>query len=106
MPVASSNWCSVPVVKNHHRDWFERSTSASESSGECLVLSAADGQSRFGRFRLRPEAGTEFLSPEQAKEKTADFLAAEMSERLARGPVEFRVFVQVADDGDVSHEDE
>jgi catalase len=60
----------------------------------------ADGQSRFGRFRLRPEAGTEFLTPEQAKEKTTDFLAAEMSARLARGPVEFRVLVQVADAGD------
>ena len=47
----------------------------------------ADGQSRFGRFRLCPEAGTEFLTPEQAKEKTIDFLAAEMSERLGRGPV-------------------
>jgi catalase len=63
-------------------------------------FTSADGQSRFGRFRLRPEAGTEFLTPEQAKEKTADFLAAEMSERLARGPVEFRVLVQVAEDGD------
>ena len=45
----------------------------------------AGGQSRFGRFRLRPEAGIEFLIAEQAKEKTADFLAAEMSERLAGG---------------------
>ena len=45
----------------------------------------ADGQSRFGRFRLVPEAGTEFLTPEQAKNKTTDFLAAEMSERLAEG---------------------
>ena len=44
------------------------------------------GQSRFGRFRLRPEAGTEFLTPEQAAKKTADFLAAELSERLAKGP--------------------
>jgi catalase len=60
----------------------------------------ASGQSRFGRFRLRPEAGTEFLTPEQAKEKSADFLAAEMSARLARAPVQFRVLVQVADDGD------
>jgi catalase len=58
------------------------------------------GQSRFGRFRLRPEAGTEFLSPEQAAGKTADFLAAEMSERLARGPAGFRVLVQLAEDGD------
>ena len=43
------------------------------------------GQSRFGRFRFRPEAGTEFLTPEQAAKKTADFLAAELSQRLAKG---------------------
>jgi catalase len=58
------------------------------------------GQSRFGRFRLRPEAGTEFLSAEQAAQKTADFLAAELSARLAGGPVQFRVLVQLAETGD------
>ena len=42
------------------------------------------GQSRFGRFRLRPEAGIEWLTPEEATRKTADFLAAELSERLAQ----------------------
>ncbi len=46
------------------------------------------------------EAGTEFLSPEQAKEKTADFLGAEMSERIGMGPVKFRVLVHMAEDGD------
>ena len=60
----------------------------------------ADGQSRFGRFRFRPEAGTEFLSPEQAKQKTSDFLAVELSARLAAGPVRFRVLVQMAEPGD------
>jgi catalase len=61
----------------------------------------AAGQSRFGRFRLRPEAGTEFLTPEQAATKTADFLAAELSERLASGSARFRVLVQLAEPGDV-----
>jgi catalase len=60
----------------------------------------ADAQCRFGRFRLVPEAGTEFLTPEQASRKTADFLAAEMSERLTKGPVVFRVQVQMAEVGD------
>ncbi len=58
------------------------------------------GVSRFGRFRLIPAAGTAFLSAEQAAAKPADFLALEMSERLARGPVVFRVRVQLAGDGD------
>jgi catalase len=30
------------------------------------------GESRFGRFRIRPEAGTEFLTPEQAQNKTSE----------------------------------
>jgi catalase len=60
----------------------------------------AGGESRFGRFRLRPEAGTAFLYSEQAAKKTSDFLAAEMSERLAKGPVKFRVLVQLAEPGD------
>jgi catalase len=60
----------------------------------------AAGQGRFGRFRIRPKAGTEFLTAEQAAKKTADFLAAELSERLSRGPAEFRVMVQLAETGD------
>jgi catalase len=60
----------------------------------------AAGQSRFGRFRIVPEAGTEYLTAEQAAKKTTDFLAAELSERLARGPVRFRVLVQLAEAGD------
>ncbi len=61
----------------------------------------AYGASRFGRFRLRPEAGTAFLTPEQAAEKTADFLTAELSGRLSEGSVRFRVVVQLAEGGDV-----
>lgn len=60
----------------------------------------ATGQSRFGRFRIRPEAETQFLSPEQAAAKTTDFLAAELSERLAKEPATFRVLVQLAEAGD------
>jgi catalase len=60
----------------------------------------AEGQSRFGRFRIVPEAGTEFLTPEQVATKTIDFLEAEMSQRLAAGPAKFRVMVQLAEVGD------
>jgi catalase len=60
----------------------------------------AAGQSRFGRFRFRPDAGAEFLTAEQAAKKTTDYLTAEMSERLAKGPATFRVLVQLAEAGD------
>jgi catalase len=60
----------------------------------------AAGQSRFGRFRIRPDAGTEYLAPEQAAKKATDFLGTEMSERLEKGPAKFQVLVQFAEAGD------
>jgi catalase len=60
----------------------------------------ADGVSRHGRFRIRPEAGTAYLSPEQAAAKSANFLFDEIDERLARGPIRLGVFVQLAGAGD------
>jgi catalase len=56
--------------------------------------------SRHGRFRIRPEEGTEYLSDEQAAAKSADFLFEEIGPRLARGPARLGVFVQLAGDGD------
>ena len=63
-------------------------------------FSNAAGQSRVGRFRLHPEAGIDLLTPAQAAQKTDDFLEAELSERLAKGPARFRVLVQLAEAGD------
>jgi catalase len=60
----------------------------------------ADGVSRHGRFRIRPDAGTEYLSDEDAAAQSADFLVDEMGPRLAQEPVTLGVFVQLADPGD------
>jgi catalase len=60
----------------------------------------AQGVSRHGRFRIRPEAGTEYLSNEQAAAKSPNFLFDEIGPRLARGPARLGVFVQLAGDGD------
>jgi catalase len=60
----------------------------------------AEGQVRHGRFRIRPEAGTEYLSDADAAGKSADFLFDEIGPRLSRGPVRLGVFVQVAERGD------
>ncbi len=58
------------------------------------------GESCFGRFRIRPEAGTEYLSDEEAAGKSGDFLMNEIGSRLASGPAKFGVFVQIAEAGD------
>jgi catalase len=60
----------------------------------------AEGVSRHGRFRIRPEAGTEYLTDEEAVRKSANFLFEEIGPRLAQGPVRLGVFVQLAADGD------
>lgn len=60
----------------------------------------AAGASRHGRFRIRPEAGTEYLSNEDAAEKSQDFLFDEIGQRLAKEPVKLGVFVQLAEPGD------
>ena len=59
-----------------------------------------DGVSRHGRFRIRPEAGTEYLSNAAAAAKSETFLFDELGQRLAREPVRLGVFVQIAEAGD------
>jgi catalase len=58
------------------------------------------GVSRHGRFRIRPDAGTEYLSDTDAAAKPSNFLFDEISQRLAKEPVKFGVFVQMAEPGD------
>lgn len=60
----------------------------------------ADGVSQYGRFRIRPEAGTEYLSNEAAAAKSPNYLFEEIDERLAGGPVRLGIFVQMAGPGD------
>jgi catalase len=60
----------------------------------------AGGVSRHGRFRIRPEDGTEYLSDARAAAMSANFLFEEIDRRLARGPVRLGVFVQTAGAGD------
>ena len=61
---------------------------------------AADGSARFVRYHLLPAAGEQFLSPDVAKTKGADFLTEELDERLAAQPVRFDYQIQIAADGD------
>jgi catalase len=59
-----------------------------------------DGLSRYVRYRIVPEAGTEHLSDSAAAAKGANFLFDELAERIAKGPIEFSIRVQLANDGD------
>ena len=59
-----------------------------------------DGATRYGRYRIIPDAGVEHLDPEVTKDKGPNFLFEELGERIASGPISFQVFVQLANEGD------
>ncbi len=63
-------------------------------------FTAADGSSRFGRYRWMPEAGEAYLSPDDASKRSANFLREELESRLKNGPVAFRLLLQLAGEGD------
>jgi catalase len=60
-----------------------------------------DGVSRFGRYRIVPEAGVEHLDDGAVAAKSATYLFDEIAERITLGPVKYTVLVQLADDADV-----
>ena len=61
----------------------------------------ADGVSRYGRYRVLPVAGNEYLNEAEGAAWSPNFLFDEIKERVAREPVRFRVIVQLAEDGDI-----
>jgi len=69
-------------------------------AGTAFTFTNADGVRRHGRFRIRPDAGTAYLSHEEAAAQSADFLFDEIGPRLAQEPVKLGVFVQLAAPGD------
>ena len=65
-------------------------------------FTAADGTSRFGRYRFVPQAGEAFLSPDEAGKRSPSFLREELEGRLRTGPVAFQLLLQVAEAGDAT----
>jgi catalase len=73
---------------------------ASYHAEHAFLFTAADGTSRFGRYRWVPEAGEAYLSPDDASTRSANFLREELESRLRNGPVGFRLFLQLAGESD------
>jgi catalase len=63
-------------------------------------FTAADGTTRFGRYRVLPELGNEYLDTSAAATKSPNFLIDEIKQRIAKGPIKFRIVVQLAEGGD------
>jgi catalase len=56
-------------------------------------FSNAEGVIRFGRYRIRPDGGGAYLDDAAVGAQSANFLMDEIKERVAKGPVQFRVTV-------------
>jgi catalase len=63
-------------------------------------FTAAGGSSRFGRYRILPELGSDYLDASTAAAKASNFLFDEIRERIAKSPIKFRIVVQLAEEGD------
>jgi catalase len=61
----------------------------------------ADGVSHYGRYRVLPAAGNEYLDEAGAAAQTPNFLFDELKARIANEPVKCRIVVQLAKDGDI-----
>jgi catalase len=59
-----------------------------------------DGVSRYGRYRMLPVAGNEYLDAAEAATREPNFLFDELKARTAKEPVKFRFSVQLAEDRD------
>jgi len=60
-----------------------------------------NGVSRYGRYRILPDAGVEHLDDATTRAKDANFLFDELTQRIAAGPISFQILVQVANDDDI-----
>ena len=61
----------------------------------------AASASVFGRYRMVPVDGSEYLDAAAESKATPNFLFDEIHTRVGSGPVEMKIVVQVASDGDV-----
>ena len=65
-----------------------------------FLFTNGEGKARHGRYQFRPDAGSKFLTADEAAGKPANFLIDELGDRLAKGPAKFRLVVQLAAEGD------
>lgn len=60
----------------------------------------AKGETQYGRYRITPIKGAQFLSNEAAAKATPNYLFEELPTRLANAPATFKLSVQLAEKGD------
>jgi catalase len=58
------------------------------------------GDAHFIRYRFVTEEGEHYLSPDQIGKEDKNFLQTEIKERIAKGPIKFKLYAQMAEAGD------
>jgi catalase len=61
-----------------------------------LKFTNAQGVSKFGRYRIVPEAGAAYVSDDEAAKRPPSALADNLRAAIEKGPVKFRLQVQLA----------
>lgn len=64
----------------------------------------AKGETKFGRYRIVPEAGEAFVGKEEADKRPPNALADDTRAAVEKGPVKFKLKVQVAAAGDPTND--
>jgi len=73
-------------------------------SNDAFIFVDKQGMKRAGRYQFLPAAGQQTLSAADAKTKGPNFLDEELKARLATGPIQYRMIVQLANAGDPTND--
>jgi len=65
-----------------------------------FAFTNAAGETRYGRYRIVPVEGNQYLTDEQVAAIPANYHYDELAERVAKEPVAFKILVQAAEPGD------
>ncbi len=67
---------------------------------DALRFTNGKSKSRFGRYRIVPVAPVKYLDPAVAATRAPNYLFDELKDRIERGPIQFRLTVQLASEED------
>jgi catalase len=62
----------------------------------------AQGESRYGRYRIIPEAGNDYITDDKLPTVRENFHYEELEHRVRQSPIRFKILLQVAAPGDVT----
>ena len=67
-----------------------------------FAFTNAAGETRFGRYRIVPVQGNDYLAEGDVSRLSANYHFEEIVERLGKGPIRFKILVQIAAADDIT----